>query len=712
MRTLLRHLPLLLTLLIPLGLLAWLGSKELSRLEDRSLSILQQEALRFLRTEEKKVRSDIEEFAESWLWRDHNLVADRLARPELTISQVSQEFAQEASIIEVFLVDETFELIAPRVRAGKGPAAPLHQFPIEHDTEKRDLAQAELLTNMGDTDGAIEALESYIRYTETSNSSETVGEIWANFRLGGLYDKIGSGEKAADSYYLAKTMAEQAWMNEPTEDNAAVQLFSKILRSEVLLDPKQLLQIFEGICAGDEEFRFTIDLTDDLLDWTVYQYLLKFFPKASEHRADVDAALELYRVQKLGRRFARDYETYAHHGLRVDNAKRDPNSTALIYYVLTTERSSSLLALRTASPDVRDRYEGAEWIGLRFDLPALISRSLSGNPTSVPGNIALTVEDPSGVPLLVSRQTPPSQQLGIEFAPVESGLANLKFIAIALTDPAQIQSAERTQLILGLILVIVAAGGAFMLVRSVKRQTELAEMKVQLLSRVTHELKTPLAVIKMYGETLELGRTKDESQIRRFAGIISNESDRLANMVERILDFSKMEAGTFTYEKSEIDLGKLVESVQDEYAAHVEAQGKSLIGNIQTGLLAEVDPEAMASSVVNLLENAVKYTPDTAPSTDLELDLQRQNGHAVLEVRDRGVGIPVDELDRVFDDFYRASNAGEARGAGLGLSLVDHFARSHDGKIEALAREGGGTIMRLTLPLIVSGTEDPSNPNR
>jgi len=117
-----------------------------------------------------------------------------------------------------------------------------------------------------------------------------------------------------------------------------------------------------------------------------------------------------------------------------------------------------------------------------------------------------------------------------------------------------------------------------------------------------------------------------------------------------------------------------------------------------------------ASSVVNLLENAIKYTPDTAPSQNLELDLQRQNGHAVIEVRDRGTGIPVHELERVFDDFYRASNAGEARGAGLGLSIVDHFARSHGGTIEALTREGGGTTMRLTLPLTDPESKTPPVP--
>lgn len=699
MHKLLRQLPLLLTLLTPLGLLAWLGSQEFSRLEERARSILQEEAHRFLNTEEKKVRTDIEALTNLWLWQGPDTVGNRLASTDKTISQVSQELAQESSILEVFVTDKNFELIAPRTTAGKGPAAPLHRFPLEHDSEQHDLALADLLTNMGDTEGAVKALESYISDMESFSGNETDGVIWANFRLGGLYDKIGKAQEAADSYFFAQTMAEQAWVEQPNEDNATVQLFSKILRAEVLLNPRQLLEIFEGICTGTDEYRCTDDLTDDLLDWTIYQYLLKFFPEQSEHRASVNQALELYRVRKLGRRFARDYANHAQRDLRIDNTQLEASRDDTVYHSLTTERNTSLLALRPASLALRKRYDGAEWVGLRLDLPTLISRSLSGNPTSVPGNIALAVQDRSGAPMLVSGQTLPVKELGIEFAPVASELANLKFIAIALTDPDQIQSAERTQLTLGMILVIIAAGGAFMLARSVRQQTEVAKLKVQLLSRVTHELKTPLAVIKMYGETLGLGRAKDEGQIRKFAGIISNESDRLTKMIEQILDFSKMEAGTFSYEKRRTDLGEIVASVEEEYSAHVEAQGKNIVSSIDHGLFADVDPAAMASAVVNLLENAIKYTPDTASSADLELELKRRNGNAILEVKDRGAGIPPEELGRVFDDFYRASNAGEARGAGLGLSIIDHFARSHQGKIEALVREGGGTTMRLTLPL-------------
>jgi signal transduction histidine kinase len=124
-----------------------------------------------------------------------------------------------------------------------------------------------------------------------------------------------------------------------------------------------------------------------------------------------------------------------------------------------------------------------------------------------------------------------------------------------------------------------------------------------------------------------------------------------------------------------------------------------LIDSLPFGIRVNCDANAAESAIVNLLENAAKYGPDGDGEHELELDLVALDGRAIVEVRDRGRGIPPDEVDRVFEGFYRASNSGEVRGAGLGLSLVRHFARAHGGDIEALPRQGGGTVMRLTLPL-------------
>ncbi|MCA8958419.1 MAG: HAMP domain-containing histidine kinase [Planctomycetes bacterium] len=700
MRALLRHLPLLLTLLVPLGLLAWLGSSELSRLEDRTNDVLQDEARRFLRAAETKVRLEVE--AQTQRWLDEEGLGDRLGRADRSLVEVSYVLGQKPLVLEVFVTDARFELVAPRPPKTHGPSAPLHSVPLAQDSESRELARADWLKSLGDTEGAIHCLETYLARTPQKS---TEGVIWAAFHLGGLFDKRGDGNRSLDSYFMALTLAEESWPRNRTEDNAAVQLLATFRRAELMLDLNAMLGLVEGLCADDARYRYADVLADDLLEWVIDK-VLAYLDTQPQFRDRLDAVTELEQVRRTGRRFARDYTAFVPWRLRAQHgAEAEANPELVIHHVMSTPQSHSLLALRPARAEERQRYDGAAWVGLRLDLPALIGKSLAGNPVSPPGNVALTVQAPSGATLLASQVSPPTGGGKLEFPPVVSPLGDLEFVAVPITDAASVQRAERNRAILWLTLVFVASFGAFLLIRSVKRESQLAAMKVQLLSRVTHELKTPLAVIKMYGETIGLGRTRDGDQLRKFAGIISNESDRLTVMIDRILDFSKMEAGTFRYQRERIDLGELVDTVTDEFTPHAEAQGFDLESCCAPGLIGDVDPRAMASVVLNLLENAVKYTPEGA-SRHIEVALQRRDGSAVLEVRDRGMGIPAAEAKRVFDDFYRASNAGEVRGAGLGLSLVDHFARSHQGKIEACPHEGGGTIMRLTLPLAA----DPAHP--
>ena len=697
MYPLFKHLPLLLTLLVPLALLAWLGSREFSRLADHSKTLLQDEAHRFLKAEEFKVREEIQTQAYTWLEN----IRDSLAQRDMTSIEASRGLiAKEPFIQQVFVAREDFSLIEPRPPQAKSPSAPLSRFPADQDSASKELLRADVLFNMDDVEGAIRCLKSY---TDRPPSQNTKGRMWAEFHLAGLFAKQKKNADAELRYLVAGDRAADAYAREPSEDPAVVMLLEQFRLAELKQEPQErhenLLDVLERICTGRYEYLEFV--ADDVIDWTVEAIVEQLGDEPA-----VAEALDLDRVRHSGRLFARDYAALAPRELSIARTRNllKPYQ-GVIFHVLSTGRGSSLLAMRSATDDESMRYqavgqEGAERIGLQLDLPALVTNVLSGTPKSPPGNLKLAIHDPTGVPLLVdSSPIPSTEEASLELAPVVSALAGLSFVAVPAKDPAEMQHPERNQAILGLILVVVALVGAFMLIRSVKRETELAQMKVKLLSRVTHELKTPLAVIKMYGETLVLGRTTDSHQIGKFAGVISTEADRLTNMVERILDFSKMEAGTFQYDKEPTDVGKVVEAVTDEYLPHVEAQGVSMNGDIDLGLVADVDPRALASSVVNLLENAIKYTPANVDERSLDVHLHKSNGNAVLEVKDRGIGIPAGERDKIFSDFYRASNAGEVRGAGLGLSMVDHFAKAHDGWLEALPRTDGGTILRLTLPL-------------
>jgi signal transduction histidine kinase len=170
-------------------------------------------------------------------------------------------------------------------------------------------------------------------------------------------------------------------------------------------------------------------------------------------------------------------------------------------------------------------------------------------------------------------------------------------------------------------------------------------------------------------------------------------------MIQRILDFSRQQSGTLTYAPAPIDVGGQLGAIADAYRPHVEARGASLHTELPEGLWVNADAAALESAVVNLLENAIKYQATESPDPRIELALTRVGNMARIDVADRGRGVPDAERNRIFDSFYRASNAGEVRGAGLGLSLVQHFAEAHGGRITALPREGGGSIFRLELPL-------------
>jgi signal transduction histidine kinase len=146
----------------------------------------------------------------------------------------------------------------------------------------------------------------------------------------------------------------------------------------------------------------------------------------------------------------------------------------------------------------------------------------------------------------------------------------------------------------------------------------------------------------------------------------------------------------------------LLQRITEAFKPHLQQKGATLATHLAPGLRVRVDGPALESAVLNLLENAVKYARDEDPDRSIEVELARAGDQASIEVRDHGRGVPDEERERIFDSFYRASNSGEVRGAGLGLSLVRHFAQAHGGTVTAHPRAGGGTIFRILLPMLPS----------
>lgn len=259
-------------------------------------------------------------------------------------------------------------------------------------------------------------------------------------------------------------------------------------------------------------------------------------------------------------------------------------------------------------------------------------------------------------------------------------------------------------LILG-VLSVLMIGGLVLTYRSVNKQVAFARLKSDFVSNVSHELRTPLALIRLYAETLELGRITTAEKKHEYYSIIRKESERLTALINNILDFSRIEAGRKEYDFRETDIAELVRNTLDSYRFQIEQQGFALEEQIESGIpRVRVDREAIARALVNLVNNALKYSDN---EKFLGVKLYREQSVLKLEVIDRGIGIERDEQTRIFEKFYRTCDplVHNTKGSGLGLSLVRHITQAHGGEVEVESTPGRGSKFTLSLPL--SGATQP-----
>jgi signal transduction histidine kinase len=248
-------------------------------------------------------------------------------------------------------------------------------------------------------------------------------------------------------------------------------------------------------------------------------------------------------------------------------------------------------------------------------------------------------------------------------------------------------------------LSLFMVGGIFLTYRNVSREMNLARQKSDFVANVSHELRTPLALIRLYAETLELGRLSAKEKYQEYFRIIREESERLTALINNILDFSRIDAGRKEYEFQETNLGELVHSTLDSYRFQIQQHGFGFEENISPDIPpVNVDREAIARSLLNLVNNALKYSKD---EKYIGVSLYRVNGSVNLEVRDRGIGIPANEQEKIFEKFYRCGDplVHNVKGSGLGLSLVRHIVRAHGGDVLVESAPDKGSKFTIALPL-------------
>jgi signal transduction histidine kinase len=249
------------------------------------------------------------------------------------------------------------------------------------------------------------------------------------------------------------------------------------------------------------------------------------------------------------------------------------------------------------------------------------------------------------------------------------------------------------------LVLVFLLGGIALTIRATDREARLAQAKSTFVANVSHELKTPLSLISLFSEILELGRVNNETKKAEYYGIIRHESRRLNKTIDNILDFSRIEAGRKTYELVDGDMAEVIDHVLSTHRYQVINSGFDIQTDIQANLPSVlIDRDAMAQAISNLLDNAIKYSGKVK---QLSITAKTVESNLSIEIADQGVGIPRAEQAKIFEKFYRVGNGlvHDVKGSGLGLSLVKHIVEAHKGTISVESDVGKGTRFTILLPI-------------
>jgi len=255
----------------------------------------------------------------------------------------------------------------------------------------------------------------------------------------------------------------------------------------------------------------------------------------------------------------------------------------------------------------------------------------------------------------------------------------------------------RSILLILFLDLILFAGGWFIFI-NIRKEVRLAQLKSDFVSNVSHELRTPLSLIRMYAETLEMGRVADDNKKMDYYRNISQESERLTHLINNILNFSRMESGKKDYHFENIDINNLVKDIFNIYKDHVTGNGFNYsLDYFEGELRLSADKTALSEALINLIDNAIKYSLD---EKHIAIRTGKQKGKIFIEVEDHGMGIDDANHKKVFENFFRETtgHVHNTKGSGLGLSLVKHIVEAHKGEIKLKSSPGKGSSFKLVFP--------------
>jgi signal transduction histidine kinase len=361
---------------------------------------------------------------------------------------------------------------------------------------------------------------------------------------------------------------------------------------------------------------------------------------------------------------------------------------------------------------IRNPKDSGRWAGLEIQTDALLREvaptvlaGLKRHGSESNGELAVTVSESGRGAVFSTAKDVTASEATIQAGPLLP-LWTLSGRHQGTTIESLAQAQFRSSMAVSTVVFCSLMLAIGLSLRAVARETKLAELKSGFVSNVSHEMKTPLALIRVFAETLELGRVTEQPRLQEYYRVIHSESRRLTQLIDRVLDFASMEAGRRRYQFESTDLARLVSDAVKPYVDQIRSQGFALDLQIEQALPpALVDAQTISQAVTNLIDNALKYSNQVK---EIRVRVYRAENQIGIEVADKGIGIPDSEQRRVFDKFYRVNNSlvHETKGSGLGLSLTKSIVEAHHGRIDLDSRPGGGSRFTILLPACTAANDE------
>ncbi|GIV58583.1 MAG: hypothetical protein KatS3mg042_1496 [Rhodothermaceae bacterium] len=395
----------------------------------------------------------------------------------------------------------------------------------------------------------------------------------------------------------------------------------------------------------------------------------------------------------------------------LDEVERSMQQDAMLFAERLLEYTEQILNARQEAPRT-DAPPGVSPALLRQTvIPAAFSRlaervRAERGPDMFPGGIISIEVITPDTTLVLSRIThhlAPRHQEAIDTFTRSFDLGGLyKDWQIRVACFNEMKATRWRRYLATLIPLIILIGGVVFTTRMAIQEIELSRAKTTFVSNVSHELKTPLAKIQFFNELLRNLPTQDREKQLRYHGVIDQECERLAILVDNVLDFNRIERGQMTYSFVRVPLQDVLHDVVDTFNVLYRDRGYAIDLQLEDILPAVwMDPGTIRQALINLLDNAVKYSDPHTLEVRAVYSLLRGQPAVSISVKDRGIGIPEDQLDLIFSEFYRVESGSTQRasGSGLGLSLVRHIVEAHGGRVDVESRLGEGSTFTIVLPV-------------